>query len=180
MAKGMLGDLAARFRAAVDEADRLRRDEEAERARRLARGRAARDELLDELEGFARGAGIACVRERAADEARMIWTAGERRVVFEAEPDAASLVVRWSEVVEVPYEGRLYREPALQDRWVLDVRGRVERTPLVEAGLVRLVTRGLGLPDPVDGPAPTPGPPAPSVPDDGGEGAPDLGPRRRL
>jgi hypothetical protein len=73
-----------------------------------------------------------------------------RELAFVALGDGDRVAVKFDS--EGAHEHRLYREPALADRWVWARirRGTTveERLPLFDAGLEELAVRGLGLPRP--------------------------------
>lgn len=139
-----LADLAARFQraAAAREAEHVRA--QAAQAARRAEAQAARRSLLEDLAAFAQVLGV---QGQEAPE-RVVWVREGREVVFEAIGELDRLSVTWT--AREPIEGRIYREEALANRWVLSVgQGQHEvRVPLLEAGVVRLATEGLDLPPP--------------------------------
>ena len=106
---------------------------------------AARDAILVDLLTF--GEALRGV-EAAAEGAAVEWRTALRKVRFE--PEGAEVAVRWAE--PAPRSGRLYREAALGGRWVLVVKSALteDRVPLLDAGLLRLVTLGLGQASPAE------------------------------
>ncbi|HMV68532.1 MAG TPA: hypothetical protein PKA64_16905, partial [Myxococcota bacterium] len=121
------------------------------RRRRRDEGEAARAELFDALARFAAESGAVTATR---DGAQLVWTAGGREVRFDPVGPGDGVKVAWRE--GWAREGRLTRQAELGDRWVLSTgaAGVEERVMLVEAGLVRLMVRGLGLPEPGDDAAP--------------------------
>jgi hypothetical protein len=111
----------------------------------LGEAAAARDALLADLLAFGQALrGVVA----EADGAVVRWSTALRAVRFE--PDGGEVAVRWSE--PAPRSGRLYREEALGGRWVLAVKAALseDRVPLIDAGLLRLVTVGLDQPAPAE------------------------------
>jgi hypothetical protein len=141
---GELADLVARVTAARAAREAEEAQTAAARAEERAEARAARDALLQELAALGEAAGAAV---RAGKDG-LSWRWGEREVRFVPLGDGDRLAVHWTD--GVAREGRLAREPALRHRWVLwlSTRAGADREPLAEAGALRLLTRGLGIPDP--------------------------------
>ncbi|MFT7518382.1 MAG: hypothetical protein ACI9MC_000513 [Kiritimatiellia bacterium] len=143
-------DLANRFKAVLDEVEAGRIRTETQRKTRLAEARAARNELLAELVAFARAVGH--LEISLGDDLLISWRG--QRVRFSPVGDADRIAVAFEMVDQDPPSGdahvRIYRHLDLGNRWVLSVpRGaREELEPLFDAGLVHLMTAGLGLPIP--------------------------------
>jgi hypothetical protein len=153
-------DLATRFREAWESAEADRAAAEERRAVSRQQSRAARELLLRDLASFARTVGPIGVQE---EPDLVVWTLQDQRVAFLAEGDGDLVRVRLGQ--DGP-EGenepriRLFRHPALHGGWAIGVlQDGVEVVePLVEAGLVHLLTVGLGMPMPAPAtPAAQPG-----------------------
>jgi hypothetical protein len=142
-----LDRLARRVRASVEAGGRSSQEEQEARRRRREAGEAARKALLEELVRFAESTGAVVA---AWEGEVLVWSANGRTVRFDPAGSADRLKVTWRE--SWTHEGRLYREEELGDRWVLawGAPPREERVILVEAGLVRLLVTGLGLPEPAE------------------------------
>lgn len=138
--------LAQRFRAAIERDHVVGMVAAEDRERRLAEDDAARDALIADLRALAASLQVVAVDEV---EGGILWRVGDREVRFVAS-EPGRLAVSWREVRA--FQGQLYRERALGDRWVLIV-GRPpfeDRVPLLDAGVERLLVAGLGLPAPDD------------------------------
>jgi hypothetical protein len=138
--------VAERFRAAIEREHVVGTVAAEDRERRVAEDNAARDALIADLRALAASLGVVAVTEV---EGGIAWRLGEREVRFAAS-EPGRLAVTWREVRS--FQGQLYRERALGDRWVLIV-GRPpleDRVPLLDAGVERLLVAGLGLPAPDD------------------------------
>ena len=138
-------ELGRRFKAALDDLELQRQQEEEERKRRLAEGRVARQKLLAELDVFAREVGHLGVKSRG-DGLELRF--GDRSVFFDSMGGSDRIKVRYDGQGEG--EHRLYREPALQMRWVYAVRTPHgdNRVLLFDDGLEELMVTALGLPRP--------------------------------
>lgn len=150
---GRASGLAARFRRALTAHDEAaRRAAEAEQAARQA-AQAARTELLAELEAFGREVG-ALIVDRRGDVLSFRYR--ERQVVFRAEGDQDHVKVERDESKDE--DGRLFRQPELDYRWVYVRKKRIRevRVPLYDAGIEDLLVNALGLPPPS---SPDPDPP---------------------
>lgn len=138
--------LAARFRKAMEREHSAHEAQAQAAERAAAEARAARDELLGDLQGLAGDMGFLKV-ERSGDTLTLRY--GERTLHFAPIGDGD---------LEVEVEGRgdtahrLYRQAELGNRWVyLRRQGRREdRVPLFDRGLESLLVDGLGLPRPTD------------------------------
>ncbi|MCO4743799.1 MAG: hypothetical protein KC912_03355 [Proteobacteria bacterium] len=153
--------LAERMKAKLDEEEAARARAIAERERALSKARAARDELFDDLEAFAAVVGhLACARQGE----NLVIRKGERFI--ECAPMGEGDRVRLTFTGSEGHEHRLYREAALEHRWVWSFtrphRGE-ERLPLFDSGLEELLVLALELPriTPAD-PDPITAPPKPS------------------
>jgi hypothetical protein len=143
-----LEELAARFRRAAESERGAAAEAAADRATRLEEGRIARAALLDDLEAFGRAVGIL---EVLRDGDMISWSHETRSVVIEAAGQGDKVRLSWKELTSK--SGRLYREALLDDRWVLivEAHGReIDRVPLRDTGLERLLLQGLRLPKPSD------------------------------
>ncbi len=160
-----LADLAARLKGELDAVEAGRQQAEAERAALQEAAREARRTLVRELAAFGRAVGHLHVD---AKEDRLAFRYGSQRVAFLPEGDGDRLKVRIGTVLG-PDEAtsrdideelvHVYRHPDARV-WVLAVvrDGEEWVEPLFEAGLVHLLTEGLGLPQPPPAP-PSPQPP---------------------
>lgn len=138
--------LAQRFRAAIERDHVVGTVAAEDHKRRLAEDDAARDVLIADLRALAASLQVVAVEEV---EGGILWRMGDREVRF-VPSEPGRLAVTWREVRS--FQGQLYRERALGDRWVLIV-GRPpfeDRVPLLDAGVERLLVAGLGLPAPDD------------------------------
>ncbi len=154
--------LAARFRQALADAEQGRRTAAEREAAAREDAQRARDTLFADLEGFANDTGFVAAR-RDPDGVTLRYR--DRWLQFTAAGEAGHVKVTFEPMGEE--EHRLYREPALGDRWVWVARRRTieDRVPLFDKGLEDLLVRALGLPRPGD---PMPGElpvarPAPTV-----------------
>ena len=139
--------LAARFRRAVQSEEEARRQAEDDRRKRLESARTARVQLFQELAAFAEETGFLKAQISGTG---VTLRYRERFVHFAARGDADAVAV---EIEGAPDEEHsLYREAALDDKWVwvCKRRGREDRQPLFDKGLEELLVRGLGLPRPSD------------------------------
>lgn len=168
-------ELAGRFNRVLHALEQRAERERQEREQRLAEGREARRELLDDLGAFAEAVGHLQVQAKSHDQG-LTLRYRDRFLHFVPQGEGERLRVEFSGAEGE--EHRLYREPELGNRWVwVSKRGnREDRLPLFDAGLEALVVRALSLPTPADMPAPEPAAPAPSLDDllPGGSGKRDL------
>lgn len=142
--------LAARFRTSLDEAAEASARVDEERLERLEEGRAARAALLAELRDFGQALGHILVDE---DAGSVSWSWRERTVRFEPMGDGDRLRVSGDAVGGQAV--RIYRLAEFQDRWILGVQKKPhdDLVPLWDAGVSRLLVKGLGLPDPSETPS---------------------------
>ncbi len=142
--------LAARFRRAVAAATAQKGEEEAARERARQAATIARDELFRDLVAFAQETGFVTATR---DEVGVILRWRDAWVHFQPVGDADAVRVRFDGASED--EHRLYREALLGERWVWawSRRGREDRLPLFDQGLLALLVKALGLPDPDTAPA---------------------------
>jgi hypothetical protein len=136
--------LAERMKARLEEEEAERARAIAERERGLARGRAARDELFEDLESFAAVVGhLACARQGES----LVIRRGDR--FLECAPMGEGDRVRLTFSGSEGHDHRLYREAALDNRWVWSFtrphRGE-ERLPLFDVGLEELLVLALEMP----------------------------------
>lgn len=161
-----VSDLARRFKAVLDEVEAGRREADARAEARQAEDRAARIALLQDLAAFGRAVGHLQVSARE-DHVAMAW--GSQAISFLPEGDGDRIRVRLGGLAGPDDLGRepegdthirIYRHPDTAGLWVLSVDrdGVEEIEPLFDAGLVHLLTEGLGIPEP---PAPPPRPQPP-------------------
>lgn len=159
-----LQDLAGRMKGVLDAVEAGRQQAEEERERELAAAREARRKLLEDLQAFGRAVGHLVVEAR---DGRLSLRWGSQRLDFVPEGDGDRVAVRFGALtlneeteVEPDIDIRIFRHPDAGNAWVLSVArdGEEEVEPLFEAGLVHLLTEGLGIPDP---PAPPPRPQPP-------------------
>lgn len=139
-------ELGRRFKLALDDQALQREREEQERKRRLAEAREARKLLLGDLAAFGQEVGHLTVKTRGDG---LVLRYGERSVTLEPMGGGDRIKVRFDGQGEG--EHRLYREPALQLRWVYAVRtshGADNRVLLFDDGLEELMVTALGLPRP--------------------------------
>jgi len=147
--KGRGSRLAARFRSAVSRKGAEERADEQRRDEQLALGRAAREELLQDLKEVGDAIGVVKVR---ADEAGLSLANGDLELRFERLGEADRVRVH------LPGRGKednqLYRQAELGGQWVWSrIRGKREtRVKLFDAGLEELLVHGLGLPRPEEHP----------------------------
>jgi hypothetical protein len=155
-------DLARRFKAVLDEVETGRKQALAHTEARLAEGRAARSALLQQLVAFGRAVGHLQVSARE-DRVALAW--GSQAVSFLPEGDGDRIRVRLGGLAgpddlsrDSDEDGhiRIYRHPDMGDAWVLSVeRDDIEDVePLFDAGIVHLLTEGLGIPEPEVAPPP--------------------------
>jgi len=153
MAKRSKG-LIARFRRAVQSEEQAQREQQQAAERARARALADRAELLRELAEMGRELALGPVRHaQPGQEGEVVTlTRGDRTLSFTADDPEERVEVA------VSFEGqgdemfRLYREPQLEERWVLSFtrRGRAHRLPLFDVGLEELLILALDLPRPSD------------------------------
>lgn len=136
--------LAARFRQAVESEAEAAKRREREHAAREAAAVAAATALLGELAAFGRELGFAQVH---SDASGVRLRHGGRELVFWS-GEAGQVWAGSAEKTDDRY--RLYREAALDDRWVMAFRhrGQETRLPLFDQGLEELLVAVLGLPRP--------------------------------
>lgn len=146
MARGF-EDVAKRFQAAASARVVGLAEDEATRRQRNADGAVAREALFADLVAVAETIGVVEV-ERVDDG--VTWRHAGREVRFVPMGEGDRVRVVWRELRS--YDGRLYREAALADKWVLTfgVPPFEERFPLLHVGLERLLSAGLALPTPED------------------------------
>ncbi len=139
--------LAARFRQALADAEQGRRTAAEREAAALEEAQRARDTLFADLEGFAKDTGFVAARR---DPDGVMLRYRHRWLQFTAVGESGAVKVTFEPMGEEDH--RLYREPALQDRWVWVARRRTieDRVPLFDKGLEELLVRALGLPRPGD------------------------------
>ncbi|MCB9678829.1 MAG: hypothetical protein H6737_27250 [Alphaproteobacteria bacterium] len=131
----------------------------------------ARAELFDDLVAFGGELGFVGV-ERV--EGSVTLRRVERWLRFSEDGPGGDVIVDFTGR-DPNADHRLYREPALDDRWiwVRRRRGKEDRVPLFDQGLELLLVHALELDAPEDEPAaPPPAParseaPAPTEPSDG-------------
>jgi len=145
MAKRRSG-LAARLREAVEREEGKRTAGEKERLAGLERARQARSELFEELEQLGEELGFVGVA-RSTD--RLRFSRADRWLEF-IEDGAGDAVVLDFEGRSKDSVNRLYREAALEDRWVWvrSGRGKEDRLLLFDQGLELLLVHALDLPSP--------------------------------
>jgi hypothetical protein len=138
-------ELAERFRTALDTAEAERRRQEEEQQRRLAEGSQEREALLKDLADIGRSIGHIAVSEQ---DGGITFRYNERFLHFEPMGEGDRVRVTFDDMGDD--EHRLYREPALGNRWVWSMRrrGREDRLPLFDNGLEELLVLGLKLPRP--------------------------------
>jgi len=139
-------DLAERFRQALDASEEGVQRADSDREVRLQEGRAARQELFEDLSAFADTVGHLTAEP---DEGRLTLQYKDAVLHLEAMGDGDRVRVRFHAADILKEEHRLYREALLKDRWVWTIRrpGRSEeRVPLFDQGLEALLVRALGLP----------------------------------
>ena len=136
--------LADRLKAALDDAEAERTRITASKERRAQDGSKAREELLEELAGFAAAVGH-LTSERVGEGISLSYQG--RSVLFQPDGDGDRLRATFEGVASTT-EHTLYRESALGDKWVWSFRrrGQEERMPLFDAGLQELLAMSLGLP----------------------------------
>lgn len=143
-------ELARRFKHVLDEVAKGREAAELERERRLAEARQARQALLDDLAAFGQAVGHLEVEQ---GEDRLALRFGERQIVFQADGPADRVAVEIAPHTQAQGAPKvvLYRHPDAEHRWVLSVgEGRSAAAELLfDAGLIHLLTEGLGLPLPM-------------------------------
>jgi hypothetical protein len=146
MARGF-EDVAKRFQAAASARAAGVAEDEATRRQRNADGAVAREALFADLVAVAETIGVIEV-ERVDDG--VTWRHAGREVRFVPMGEGDRVRVAWRELRS--YDGRLYREAALADKWVLTFGAPPfeERVPLLHVGLERLLAAGLALPTPDD------------------------------
>jgi hypothetical protein len=137
--------LAARFRQAVESEAEAKRRLESERQKAILVAVQAVDALLAELEAFGKELGFLDVR-RTPNGLRL---AHGERLLFLLRGDPGEVVGGSVDKVEEAIY-RVYREPALDHKWVLAFNHRRQevRLPLFDQGLEELLVSGLGLPRP--------------------------------
>jgi hypothetical protein len=177
--------LAARLRAAVEQDAEHRDAAEQERLQRLDVARRARAVLFDDLQAFGGELGFAEVARGPHGDPpveAVTFRRGEHWLRFEAVGDEGEVRVDFGARDEKAMH-RVYREPALEDRWIWVRRRRTreDRLPLFDQGLELLLVHALDLPSPdappvsaaptVAGPAPSADSPADSTAD---PGVPDV------
>ena len=136
--------LASRLRERLEaEAEARRRADEA-RDEAAARALAERELLYDDLRSFGDEVGHFRI-ERHDDGLSLI--AGDVRLRFRSEEGGDRVDVLREEGDDVRAAGVLYREPRLEDRWILVQmdRGKERRQPLFDEGLEGLAMEALGL-----------------------------------
>ena len=158
-------ELARRFKAVLDEVEAGRKEAEAEAEVRRAADREARSALFRDLIAFGRAVGHLQVSGRE-DHVALAW--GSQAIAFLPEGDGDRIRVRLGGLAGPDDLGRdpedahirIYRHPDTDGMWVLSVErdGVEDVEPLFDAGLVHLLTEGLGIPEP---PAPPPRPQPP-------------------
>lgn len=138
--------LAARFKAAVEQAEAERSEEEVEAERRAAEAREERASLLEDLLVLGRELPIDASAREGED---VIWRRGAKQLRFAAADDDGSVSIDYSDRKEDDVQ-RLFRQQELGDRWVWSRlrRGRESRLPLFDQALELLLVHALGLPDP--------------------------------
>ena len=150
------GKLAERMQRKLEEEEvRKAREEEARQAV-LARARAERERLFEDLEAFA---GVLDSVHCGQHGEALVLRRGERFVQFE--PMGTAERVRVSFTGSEGEDHRFYQEANLSNRWVWAHSGKrrsEERVPLFDEGLERLMVRALELP-PVLGSDPVPSSP---------------------
>ncbi|MCB9668224.1 MAG: hypothetical protein H6736_12185 [Alphaproteobacteria bacterium] len=147
-AKG--SDLAARLRAAVEREQNARSSEERAREAKAAAAHKARQELFESLVELG---GQLPFLETRLQEGGVVFRRGALDLRFV--PSGEEEVTIDFKLRDTSDTHRLYREPALEDRWIwVRTRGkREDRLPLFDRGLEVLLVHALELPDP-DAPAP--------------------------
>lgn len=144
MAERRGSNLAQRMKEKLEEEENAKARALAEREARLTKARAARAELFDDLEAFAAVLEpVACARQANG----LVLRRGDRFLHLEpmGEADRVRITFTGSE----NEDHRLYREPALGDRWVWSFTRRhrgEERLPLFDDGLEELLVLSLQLP----------------------------------
>jgi hypothetical protein len=137
--------LADRLKAMMDsmEVDVARAAET--RERRRIEGRAARSQLLDDLEAFARAVGHFDVNRHGES---LTIEYGGALLLLEEMGDGDRVRVQFDAAEARREQHRIYREQALADRWVWSVgrAGGEDRLPLFDRGLGQLLVRALGVP----------------------------------
>ncbi|TNE91228.1 MAG: hypothetical protein EP330_06175 [Deltaproteobacteria bacterium] len=155
--------LAQRMKAKLQAEEEAKARAIAERERRLAAARAARDELFLDLEAFA---DVLEPIAHARQGETLVLRRGDR--FLQLEPMGEGERVRVTFTGSEGEDHRLYREAALGDRWVWSFTRRrrgEERMPLFDDGLEELLVLALELPR-VTGAEPEPEPtPTRAVPD---------------
>jgi len=146
--------LVARFRRAVQSEEAQRAAEEAAKEQALAAARAARAELLADLQEIGRELELSPI----ARKGELQLSRGSHRLVFRPDDpdDRVEIDIRFEDMGDETF--RLYREPQLDDRWVLTFtrRGRAHRLLFFDQGLEELLILALDLPRPDDADAAAP------------------------
>ena len=145
--------LAARFKAALDDVEAGRRRRQEAEAQGRAAARAAREKLLSDLAEFAQAVGHITVG-KADGRLTLAW--GGQSLTFAEVGDAGLIrVVMGDDTADAEASPiRIYQHPRLDGAWVLGVMrdGIEDVEPLFEAGLVHLLAEGLGMPRPEPAP----------------------------
>lgn len=139
-------DLAARFRVAVQREEVTRSEEEKQEAVREEAARRARAELFGSLVELGGELPFLVVEEV---DGGVVFRRGDRELRFLPAAEGPGVVLTFSGSSERD-QHRLYREPALGERWiwVRARRGKEDRLPLFDQGLEVLFVHALGLPQP--------------------------------
>ena len=136
--------LALRFKSTLDAIEDARHREEEARLARLALGREARTQVLDDLEAFARALVHLAV---ARTEDGLTVRYRDHHLHFAESGDGDRLRVSFDTAAG---EHSLYREAELKHRWVWAAQrtGGEDRLPLFDQGLEELMIEALALPRP--------------------------------
>ena len=137
--------LAERFKVAASQATEAKRLAEEERDARLARERASRDELMEDLAAFGATVGLMDVQRH---DGGVTLRYQDRFLHFEPLGDGGLVRIRHDGSGDE--ENTLYRESELLNRWVWRRKKghRDDRVPFFDQGLEELVVHALRFPRP--------------------------------